>query len=619
MTIKEIANLAGVSASTVSKIINNKAENINAETQERVLKIVKEYNYVPYAAAIKSSTAKSFLIGILLKSDQSSSLVKGIMEILQKNGYRAILCNSFHSNDEELKNIAALQNSHVDGLIWEPVNEKSLDYEHYFTQREIPIQYINCHFRSSHTIDFAQIGYTATQALLNYNHRKIACLFKKDSSCSAMVIEGFKKCLFDNQVAFSNEMLLPDNSADFYSHILSNEFTGIISSHLDLALDFCEELYKHHYKIPYDLSCISLRDEVYENISFSKLSTILIPYYEFGKYVAQRLIAQCEKHLDDNTKFQAEYKLENTLSLDIPVSSRMPRIVVVGSINIDITLNVDELPQPGKTISANKSSTALGGKGANQAIGVSKLEYPVSLIGKVGNDYDASIIYNVMFENHVDASGITRDSGSETGKAYINLQNDGESTISIFTGANQLLSPKDIQKHKHLFKNASFCLLQTEIPEPAVLEAARIARAYNIKTILKPATLKNLNNELMQLTTIFIPNKKEACALCPSFHTVEEQADFFLKQGAQTVIITLGSKGCYVKNKEFAQRFPAIDFVPIDTTGAADAFIAALAVYLSSGYSLKRAVQIASYAAAFSITREGVVSSLIDKNLWKYI
>ena len=127
MTIKEIANLAGVSISTVSKIVNNKADNINVETRNRVLKIVKEYNYTPYGAAKSISNAKTFIIGVLLKhTSQTNLLLDGIMQAAQRHGYNVLVCDSMDQEENELKHITALCRHNVDGVIWEPVSRNSL-------------------------------------------------------------------------------------------------------------------------------------------------------------------------------------------------------------------------------------------------------------------------------------------------------------------------------------------------------------------------------------------------------------------------------------------------------------------------------------------------------------
>lgn len=616
MTIKEIARLAGVSISTVSKIVNNKDENINIETRNRVLKIVKDYNYTPYGTVKTASEAKTFILGVLLSSPpKTNQFLKGALQASQKNGYSLLLYDSAGDISVELKNITSLCKNNIDGIIWEPVSKQSLEHRRYFEEQGIEVCLINTSFdANAYSIDFKQMGYEATQVLLQYGHAKLGCLTRQDSLRSEMVFEGFKKCLFDHGLSYHDTMRLPVETTDWHNGILSHTPTGIVSSHYASSLILLEQLTKLQFRVPYDLSLISLRDDVRENLSFPGISSIKIPYCEFGAFVCERLIEKCEKKELTINAFQTEYPLENTLSLDIPFSSHAKKIVVVGSINIDVTLNVGELPQPGRTVSTSKHSVIPGGKGANQAVGAAKLGSDVSLIGKVGNDYDSTIVYACMEENHVDVQGIRRDHHSETGKAYIHVQDDGESMITILTGANQNLTPSDITAYDKLFDNAGYCLLQTEVPEDAIEAAARASHRHGAKNILKPAAMNRIRDSLMELIDIFVPNRKEAELLCPDIPDIEGKAEAFLKKGARTVIITLGHSGSYIKAPGYAGYLPAADFTPVDTTGAADAFIAALAVYLSSGFPIEKAAKIATYAAGFCISRQGVIPALIDRN-----
>ena len=616
MTIKDIARLADVSISTVSKIVNNKDENINVETRNRVLKIVKDYNYVPYGSVKSTSEARTFILGLLIPSLSRTNLfLNGIISVAQEHGYSVMVYESGTDPANELKNISSLCKNNVDGVIWEPVHAQSLDNRHYFEEQNIEICLINSDEKqNSYFIDFTEIGYQATQMLVDYHHRKLGCLLKENSPRSLAVLEGFRKCLFDNNIPFSDSMILPAESGSWYNGVLSHTFSGIVSPYYDSATILMEQLGKFKISVPYDLSLISLRDDMGENTRYPGISGIKIPYYEFGRFVCERLIEACEKQENLLPAFESAYPLDHTLSLDIPFSSHSKRIVVVGSVNIDVTLNVNELPQPGKTISTSKHSVIPGGKGANQAVGVAKLENEVSLIGRVGNDYDSSLVYSYMEEYHVDIQGIKRDSLAETGKAYIHVQNDGESMITLLAGANQNLTPADISCYDDLFEHCEYCLLQTEVPEAAILEAARLAHAHGVKNILKPGAINRIDRSLMQYIDIFVPNRKEAEMLCPGMPDVESKADAFLAMGAKTVIITLGHHGCYIKDTSFCGYLPAADFIPVDTTGAADAFISTLAVYLQNGYSLVNAAKIATYAAGFCVSRQGVIPAMIDRN-----
>lgn len=615
MTIKDIAEIAEVSISTVSKIVNNKDVNINPETRNRVLKIVKDYNYVPYGSVKPSSDAKTFVLGVLLKSVARTNLfLNGVIATAQQYGYSIMVYDSNENTSTELKNISSLCKNHVDGVLWSPVAEESLEFRRYFEEQNIEVCLLDApEGYPSYYIDYEEIGYQATGMLLQYNHRKLGCLTKENSQRSRLILEGFKKCLFDHNIAYSDDMKLPVESQDWYKRILSHVPTGVVSSHYASSMVLMEQLGKLKFKVPYDLSLISLRADVREDICYPGISSIKIPYYEFGSFVCERLIEKCEKQELKTDAFQTSCPLENTLSLDVPFSSHNKRIVVVGSINIDVTLNVSELPSPGKTICTNKHSVSLGGKGANQAVGVARLGNEVALIGKVGNDYDSTLVYTCMEENHIDTQGIRRDIQAETGKAYIHVQNDGESMITILTGANQTLSADDISLFDHIFQNSEYCLLQTEIPPEAVMAAAIQARKHGIKNILKPAAINQIDRKLMQYIDIFVPNKKEAEILCPGIPDVEGKAEAFMNMGARSVIITMGHHGCYIRDSSYCGFLDAADFLPVDTTGAADAFISTLAVYLLHGYSMVNAAKIASYAAGFCVSRQGVIPALIDR------
>lgn len=616
MTIKEIAKLAGVSISTVSKIVNNKDENINIDTRNRVLKVVKDYNYTPYGTIKVISDVKTFMLGVLLPSMPKTNLfLNGTIAAAQKNGYSVLIYDSENDPSTELKNITSLCKNKVDGVIWEPVGSQSLAHMRYFEELGIEVCLINAENEpAAYSIDFAQMGYQAAETLVEYGHTRLGCLTQTGCQRSALVFEGFKKCLFDNGIPYLDNMSLPMESNSWYERILSHASSGIVSPYYNFSLTLMENLSKIHFHIPYELSLISLRDDIWENVRFPGISSLKVPYSEFGGFVCERLIEKCEKKGLSSDAFQWNRKPDSTSSLDVPFASHAKKTVVVGSIHIDITLNVDELPQPGRTVSTRKHSVIPGGKGANQAIGAAKLGSEVNLIGKVGNDYDAAIVYSCMEENQVNVQAVKRDFYSETGKAYIQVQDDGESTITILTGANQNLTPEDILSNEKLFENAGYCLLQTEIPENVVVAAAQLARRHGAKNILKPAAIGHIKNSLLELTDIFIPNRKEAELLCPDIPDVETKADAFLARGAGSVIITLGHSGCYIKSPTFTGYLPAVNFTPVDTTGAADAFIAALAVYLAYGYSMERAARIATYAAAFCVSRQGVIPSLIDRN-----
>jgi ribokinase len=279
---------------------------------------------------------------------------------------------------------------------------------------------------------------------------------------------------------------------------------------------------------------------------------------------------------------------------------------------MDIILHCPDTLSPGTTSIVHECSSLPGGKGANQAVGVAKLEVPVRLLSRIGKDNEGLAIFSTLHDSHVETQHVIMDSRQGTGKAYIYVPDNGESTITVYLGANAHFCCDDIDAHLDAFDNVSYCLLQTELSEAAVIHAISLCKERGIRTMVKPASIHRCSPALLKDIDYFIPNELEAEKMSPNCQTLEERADLFLQMGAKAVIITLGGNGCYFKDKEHSLRFNAAPFVPVDTTGAADAFIAALACCLYWGENIVKAIKLASYAGGVSITKEGSQAGLID-------
>lgn len=626
MTITEIAKLANVSISTVSKIMNHKDKNISPGTREKVLSVAKEYNYTPYAFAKDASLSKSFLLGVLLHSVKGHGrMLEGILSEAEEHGYRVMVCESSGCSDVELKHITALCKAKIDGIIWEPAVDPDSGRRKYFDEMDISIAWLNTGQPNSCHIDYHSLLFQACEAFIHRGHRHFSLLADTASPVFPDVQNGYKTSLFEHQLTFDNNSLLTADRSDWMLLIKTLGLTGIICADYYLALELYEILRRYQYEIPYDFSILTLIDDDIRKVPFPELSAAIIPFYAFGRHLCRQLIGQCEQHQKESIPFRPDFSLDCLTTLDIPYSGRLPKMIVVGSINIDITLNVPQLPSLGKTVTTTRHSIFPGGKGINQAVGVAKLGHKVTLIGKVGNDLDAGLIYTCLKDNRIDSSGIHKDKSLNTGKAYIQVQDDGESIITILTGANSALNARTIQENRRLFDNCAYCLMQTEVSIDAVEEAAVTAKEFGARTILKPSAVSSLSSALLSHIDILVPNRTEMSLLCGSAPAacesdLDRQADFILDQGVDTVIITLGEQGCFLKNRTYKRLFSAADFIPMDNTGGSDAFISALASYLLYGYELCSAVQIATYAAGFCISRQGVVPALIDQtSLEKYI
>ena len=201
MKIKDIARIAGVSTSTVSKIINNKDAAISTETREKVLAIVRRYHYTPYAHV--SSSSKTWRIGVVLRSSISfDTTLDGIIQTAQSEGYSVLVFNSYSDPQQEIKNLSGLSRQSIDGLIWEPTSPDSLNLDTSVLKNEIPRITIGPNGGdSAFLLPYREAAYKLTQELINLGHTTIGCLLAEGRRTEEF-IKGFKSCLFDNNISY---------------------------------------------------------------------------------------------------------------------------------------------------------------------------------------------------------------------------------------------------------------------------------------------------------------------------------------------------------------------------------------------------------------------------------
>lgn len=292
----------------------------------------------------------------------------------------------------------------------------------------------------------------------------------------------------------------------------------------------------------------------------------------------------------------------------------MNNIIVVGSSNTDMVTVSDRLPAPGETIIGKKFFSNPGGKGANQAVAACRLHGRVIFIAKVGDDLLGKQAIETYQKEGVDTRYITREKESVSGVALINVDAQGENTIVVAPGANNLLKEEDIEKAGGAFAQAEIFLTQLEIPLNTVFFLSGKIAALGKKLILNPAPAKSLPDELLAHLYMITPNESEAELLtgiqvCDAI-TAHEAALKLKSKGVEVVIITMGKKGAYLLSDHISELIPAPAVQAIDTTAAGDTFNGALAVALSEGKDLQEAVSFANQCAAISVTREGAQAAI---------
>jgi ribokinase len=291
----------------------------------------------------------------------------------------------------------------------------------------------------------------------------------------------------------------------------------------------------------------------------------------------------------------------------------MPRICVVGSLNTDLTFRTPRLPKSGETLHASALHIGQGGKGANQAVMAARLGAQVVMVGRVGRDAFGDATLRHITREGIDAIYIKEDVTEPTGTAAIIVDDEARNCILVVPGANGALTPADVQDAESLIRSSRVLLCQLEVPTAAVLEAFRLARAAGVRTILNPAPAAVLPDELLQLTDICVPNESEMELLIGrTLKTVDEIATAareLIRRGPPTVLVTLGESGVLIVTDDADEHVPAVPVQAVDTTGAGDAFIGALAVFLAEDRILLESVRWAAAAAALSVTKLGAQSS----------
>ncbi|MGH7233527.1 MAG: ribokinase [Nitrospiraceae bacterium] len=287
----------------------------------------------------------------------------------------------------------------------------------------------------------------------------------------------------------------------------------------------------------------------------------------------------------------------------------MPKVIVVGSSNMDLTIALDRLPAMGETLLGRNWYQSCGGKGANQAIAARRAGADVAFLTKLGQDANGQLIEQSLLSMGIPQSGLLRDGTSPTGVAFILVDAEGRNMIAVSPGSNRTLNLEDVRQASSLITGSSVLLAQLEVPLSAVAEALLIANTHGVMTILNPAPTLPLSSELLSLVDVLTPNEGEARTLT-GLADASAAASALREQGAGSVIVTLAERGALLQTQGGDRRFPAYPVKAIDTTAAGDAFNGALACALAEGRSLDDAITFANAAGACATLTRGAHASL---------
>ncbi|HTO62173.1 MAG TPA: ribokinase [Bradyrhizobium sp.] len=292
----------------------------------------------------------------------------------------------------------------------------------------------------------------------------------------------------------------------------------------------------------------------------------------------------------------------------------MGRVVVAGSINMDVVALAERHPRVGETVAGTSVKYFPGGKGANQAVAAAKLSAPTLLIGRLGSDAFGAELKSFLTAQGVDLSSVTETADAHSGTAIITLA-DADNTIVVIPGANGLVSADDVTGPA--LSRGDVAVSQFEIPMPAIAAFFAKARTAGARTILNPAPMRAIDRTLLEMVDILVLNETELGLLAKAdLHESDEPERFaeaakaLLTRPGQTVCVTLGKRGALALVDGAPVLVPGREVKAVDTTGAGDCFVGALAAQLAQGTLLSEALGFANLAASICVQRMGASPSM---------
>ena len=294
------------------------------------------------------------------------------------------------------------------------------------------------------------------------------------------------------------------------------------------------------------------------------------------------------------------------------------QILVLGSVNADHVLRVNQFPRPGETVTGSQYSIIAGGKGANQAVACARLGGQTKFMACVGVDAFGGQIIRQLADDGIDTDCVEQIEGVNTGVALIFVDDDAENCIGIAGEANHYLNATFVERHQQAIKAADYLLMQLETPEDGLLEAATLAKQYDTAVVLNPAPAKPLPETLLACVDLITPNQTEAEVLTgvkvEDRDSAAHAASVLHAKGIATVVITMGSQGAFISQLKdgdtVTEMVSAFRVVPVDTTAAGDTFNGGLLVALTEGMDMATAAHFANGCGALAVQRHGAQTSI---------
>ncbi|MGY1809827.1 ribokinase [Blastococcus sp. SYSU D00669] len=290
---------------------------------------------------------------------------------------------------------------------------------------------------------------------------------------------------------------------------------------------------------------------------------------------------------------------------------------MLGSLNMDLSVAVPQIPRPGETVLGGPVTSRPGGKGANQAAAVARLGGDVHLIGRLGRDGGADTIRSALLDAGVSLTHVRSKDNVGSGMAFVTVDSHGENAIVVSSGANSELTAAEVESEADVLKESRIAVAQLETPLDAVTRFAELCELYEVDLVLNAAPYRPLPPELIRLCTYLVLNRDEAAALTgisvrdprDGLRALAEAA----RLGAASVVITLGGDGCIALTQDTFIELKAFEVPVVDTTGAGDAFVGAFAAALSQDSQVEEALLFAAATGAATCAQYGAQNPITSE------
>lgn len=295
-------------------------------------------------------------------------------------------------------------------------------------------------------------------------------------------------------------------------------------------------------------------------------------------------------------------------------NKQQPMLLVLGSLNLDLVLDVPRMPDSGETLASDRSATFCGGKGANQAVACARMGANVAMLGRVGTDPSGQMLRSALAVEGIVVEGVLETPGYSSGIAVIILTPDGQNRILLAAGANGQVSANDVADHAAAIDGAAMLVCQLEVPLVAVEAGVAAAAARGVPVLLNPAPARALPDTLLAKVDYLVPNETEAGELTGiaviDNASAKAAAQALLERGVRCVVLTRGAAGITVADAKGVRHMAALLADVVDTTAAGDSFIGGFATGLCEGLDIDAAAQLGLKVARLCVSREGAQASL---------